>query len=58
MKKSYKVEFTDSSGVSHVFETVTDDLPKFILEYSRNRDVASYKVLEEDTLASRQLLLG
>lgn len=59
MKKSYKVKFTDTEKGEYVFEFLTEDIEKAILEYGRNKSIISYEILkEEDTIRPKSLLLG
>lgn len=59
MKKSYKVKFTDMERGEYVFEFLTEDIEKAILEYGRNKSIISYEILkEEDRIHPKSLLLG
>lgn len=58
MKKTYKVTFTEEGKGTYIFEFTTDNIQKAISEYCRNRAIVSYGILEEQTQASKQLLLG
>lgn len=59
MKKSYKVKFTDMERGEYVFEFLTEDIEKAILEYGRNKSIISYEILkEEGKVSPKSLLLG
>lgn len=59
MKKSYKVKFTDMERGEYVFEFLTEDIEKAILEYGRNKTILHYEILkEEERVQPKSLLLG
>ena len=47
MKKKYLIEFTHSDGRKEEVELVTDRLDWSIEQWSRNRSVVKYEILEE-----------
>ena len=58
MKKTYVVKFTEASGDSYEFEFLTENIEKSIREYCRNRSIAEYKILNENTGNRKQMLFG
>lgn len=55
---NYKIEFTLLDGSKQVLDIKTDNLPKFVLEWSRGRPVKSHKILESSIAGGKNLLLG
>lgn len=58
MKKTFKVQFQEEGKPAYIFEFITEDINKAISEYSRNRQVNSYTLLEEQVQPVKSLLLG
>lgn len=58
MKKKYLIEFTHSNGQKEEVELVTDRLEWSIEQWSRNRSIVKYEILEEGTNNNKQMLFG
>ena len=58
MKKKYIVEFTHVSGEVEEVELVTDNIDWSIEQWTRNRQVANYKIINEGSSNSKQMLFG
>ena len=56
--KSYLVEVVLLDGSTKQLEIFTEDLEKYMKDYSRVREVSSYTVLKEDVSDKKNLLLG
>ena len=57
--KKYKIEFILLDGSSEILEIETIDLPKTILDWTRNKPVKSHRILESIAVkSSKKLLLG
>lgn len=58
MKKKYLIEFTHSNGQKEEVELVTDRLEWSIEQWSRNRSITKYEILEEGNNNNKQMLFG
>lgn len=58
MKKQYIVEFTHLDGRVENIELVTDNIEKSIEQWTRNRAIAKYEILEEGQSNNKQMLFG
>ena len=58
MKKQYKIKFTFLDGAEETFTINSDNVEKFVLEYSRNHPVASHEIISETNSSEKGLLLG
>jgi len=58
MKKKYLIEFTHLDGTVEEVELTTDRLEWSIQQWSRNRAIKSYNVLEEGFTKSKQILFS
>lgn len=58
MKKKYTVEFTYLDGTKENVELVTEDIQWSIDQWSRNRAISNYEVLNEDQSNNKQMLFG
>ena len=58
MKKKYLVEFTHLDGRVENVELVTDDIQRSIDQWSRNRAIANYEILNEGQSNNKQMLFG
>ena len=56
--KKYIVEFTHIDGVVEKVELVTDNIDWSIEQWTRNRQVANYKIINEGSSNSKQMLFG
>lgn len=56
--KTYLIEFTHLDGTKEEVEFTTDRLEWTIQEWSRNRAIASHKVISEGNTNSKQMLFG
>jgi hypothetical protein len=56
--KKYLVEFTETDNTSYVFEFITDNIEKSIIDYKKIKPVKDYKILTEDIQQSKQILFG
>lgn len=58
MKKKYIVEFTHLDGIVENIEFVTEDLQWSIEQWSRNRAISKYEILEEGNSSNKRMLFG
>lgn len=58
MKKKYIVEFTHLDGTVENIELVTEDIQWSIEQWSRNRAISKYEILEEDNSSNKRMLFG
>ena len=58
MRKQYIVEFTYLDGRVENVELLTDNLENSIEQWTRNRAIAKYEILEEGQSNSKQMLFG
>ena len=58
MKKKYTVEFTYLDGKKENVELVTKDIQWSIEQWSRNRAISKYEILNEDQSNNKQMLFG
>jgi hypothetical protein len=58
MKKKYLIEFTHSDGTKEEVELVTDRIEWSIEQWSRNRSIVKYEILEEGNNNNKQMLFG
>lgn len=58
MKKKYIVEFTHIDGTVENIELVTEDIQWAIDQWSRNRAISKYEILEEGQSNSKRMLFG
>lgn len=58
MKIKYIVEFTHLDGKVESVELVTDNIENSIEQWTRNRAIAKYEILEEGQSNSKQMLFG
>jgi len=56
--KHYIVEFTHLDGTVEEVELKTDRLEWYIEQWSRNRAIASHKVISENSTSSKKMLFG
>lgn len=56
--KKYIVEFTHISGEVEEVELITDNIDWSIEQWTRNRQVANYKIINEGSSNSKQMLFG
>ncbi len=56
--KKYLIEFTHMDGTVEEVELTTDRLEWSIQQWSRNRAIASHKVIEEGSSNSKSMLFG
>lgn len=56
--KKYLIEFTYLDGKVEEVELKTDRLDWSIEQYKRNRMIADYKVINEDSNNNKQMLFG
>jgi len=56
--KKYIVEFTHIDGVVEKVELITDNIDWSIEQWTRNRQVANYKIINEGSSNSKQMLFG
>ena len=56
--KKYIVEFTHIDGVVEKVELTTDNIDWSIEQWTRNRQVANYKIINEGSYNSKQMLFG
>lgn len=58
MKIKYIVEFTHLDGKVESVELVTDNIENSIEQWTRNRAIAKYEILEEGQSNNKQMLFG
>jgi len=58
MKKKYLVEFTMADGSVENIELITDNIEFSIDQWSRNRAVSNYEILQEGKTNSKRMLFG
>ena len=58
MKKKYLIEFTHSDGKKEEVELVSDRIEWSIEQWSRNRSIVKYEILEEGNNNNKQMLFG
>ena len=58
MKKKYIVEFTYLDGKKENVELVTEDIQWSIDQWSRNRAISNYEILNEGQSNNKQMLFG
>ena len=58
MKKKYLVEFTMADGSVENIELITDNIEFSINQWSRNRAVSNYEILDEGKTNSKRMLFG
>lgn len=58
MKKKFTVEFTYLDGTKENVELVTEDIQWTIDQWSRNRAISKYEILNEDQSNNKQMLFG
>jgi len=58
MKKKYIVEFTLLDGTVENIELVTEDIQWSIEQWSRNRAISKYEILEEGNSSNKRMLFG
>ena len=58
MRKQYIVEFTHLDGKVENVELVTDNIENSIEQWTRNRAIAKYEILEEGQSNNKQMLFG
>ena len=59
MVKQYIIRFDLLEGGESVIKVITVDLDKVISEYSRNKPIIGYEILEESSAEGiKELLLG
>lgn len=58
MEKKYVIEFVHLNGEKEIVELTTDRIQWSIDQWMRNRAVASYTILEENSGNSKKMLLG
>lgn len=56
--KKYLVEFTETDNTTYVFEFITENIEKTILDYQKTKPVKEYKILTENNQPTKQLLFG
>jgi hypothetical protein len=56
--KKYIVEFTLLNGKKEEIEFLTDKIDWCIKQFSRNREVVEYEIINERTLKSKKMLFG
>jgi hypothetical protein len=56
--KTYVVEFVHANGEKEIVELTTDRLEWSIDEWSRNRHIIGYEVIEEGKSNNKQMLFG
>ena len=56
--KTYVVEFVHANGEKEIVELTTDRLEWSIDEWSRNRHIVGYEVIEEGKSNNKQMLFG
>jgi hypothetical protein len=56
--KKYIVEFTHIDGAVEEVELITDNIDWSIEQWTRNRQVANYKIINEGSSNSKQMLFG
>jgi hypothetical protein len=56
--KTYLIEFTHLDGTVEEVELTTDRLEWSVQQWSRNRAIASHKVISEGNTNSKQMLFG
>ena len=54
----YKVLVKEDGKAEKVLEITTDDIEKYLKSYGRNRYIKEYKILSEEVVASKNMLLG
>ena len=58
MKKKYTVEFTHLNGTVETIELVTEDIQWSVEQWSRNKAISKYEILEERQSNNKQMLFG
>ena len=58
MKKKYIVEFTLLDGTVENIELVSEDIQWSIEQWSRNRAISKYEILEEGNSSNKRMLFG
>ena len=58
MKKKYIVKFTHLGGTVENIELVTEDILWSIDQWSRNRAISKYEILEEGHSSNKRMLFG
>ena len=58
MKKKYLVEFTMADGSVENIELITNNIELSIDQWSRNRAVSNYEILDEGKTNSKRMLFG
>lgn len=58
MKKKYIVEFLEEGKESYEFVFITSDVEKAITDFSRNRKIVEYKIVDVKQNDQKELLLG
>lgn len=58
MKKKYTVEFTHLNGTVETIELVTEDIQWSVEQWSRNKAISKYEILEEGQSNNKQMLFG
>ena len=56
--KKYIVEFTLLNGKKEEIEFLTDKIDWCIEQFSRNKEVVVYEIINERTLKSKKMLFG
>jgi hypothetical protein len=56
--KKYIVEFTLLNGKKEEIEFLTDKIDWCIEQFSRNKEVVEYEIINERTLKSKKMLFG
>lgn len=58
IKKRYVIEVKESGKPPKIIEVETLDLDKYLEDYSRNKHIEKYEILEEEYIKNKNLLLG
>jgi len=56
--KKYLIEFTHSDGTVEEIELTTDRLEWSIEQWSRNRWIVDHKLISEENVNNKKMLLG
>lgn len=56
--KSYLVEIVLLDNTTKQLEIFTEDIEKYMRDYSRVKEVSSYTIIKEDVSDKKDLLLG
>ena len=54
----YRVLIKEDGKVEKILEVTTDDIEKYLESYGRTRYIEEYKILSEEVIASKNMLLG